>query len=754
MWLSSDVLSMRNVFQICFLLGAFTSCVVDKSGDDDRGHADVDTSFVMTVEVGSPVAAGGVRSSYDEEDLRRLTDLNVFVYHDGNLLKDCCRYYTDLSSLMLTLPYGKNGFNIYMAGNVGRLEPPENEQEVAGLVYLVESYEDFHVKGFPVAGTFMGYKKGDLAHFTLVRLIGQYDVRMETSAEVAEYVVKDVRLLNCAKDVYPFSSDTKASVFTGARPDGEPECGDVLTGEDIARLNAGETVSLYFLENLQGELLPGNTDRRKKVPSELNLIEEGIADHCTYIEITADIRTPAALYTDGKYRFYLGQDQYKDFSIVRNTLYDVTLDFTQNMVNEEEWRIEVGYPEVVDVVFSKLEAKVAPYINDTIYVYSKSCDITQVMELYSSNMPDNYYNKITTASQYVTTYKGVKAIAFVIESLVPFRGCYPYGQLPEPVVKTGNIRSRETYNGMPLIDKQIQVSHYDRAFPILLKLEKRPGSSEYSIAVRGYNPFGWALMVKSEYVCDGSKSTTPTYRVNALSESPVYMGTLNSKATPDNLARIDFTVWKDGVKVFMGDGCAATYGPGSSMYPEKFSDMPDDGECKFSYYDESINDWFPLLDSEVAYDGFLPVQIIGDSRVYFRDNYPNASKSTMLGDGINARDCDEPVPFYIVNACLQCYKTEMRALPLVKYPDKRWRGAYVHFYGPGRDLFADNRKGELIDNNHKMAFWITTWKNLLNNVKSQQESQYYSGQLYMTVNGASSWMGADKSKYGFFTAEY
>ena len=78
----------------------------------------------------------------------------------------------------------------------------------------------------------------------------------------------------------------------------------------------------------------------------------------------------------------------------------------------------------------------------------------------------------------------------------------------------------------------------------------------------------------------------------------------------------------------------------------------------------------------------------------------------------------------------------------------------MYFYGPGRDLFFENKEGRAIDNSHKMAYWITTWKNLLNNVKSRQESQYYSGKLYMTINGASSWMGADTSEKGYFTEEY
>lgn len=745
---------MRDLLKIFVLLGALTSCVAEKSGDGDRVFADVDTSFVITVDVESPECAGGVRSSFDDNVLTRITDLNLFVYHDGRLLRNCCRYYTDMSSLMMSLPYDKNGFNIYIMGNMGRVEAPENESDVSSLSYVLESYDDLRLKGFPLAGKFVGYRKGEPAHFALKRLVGQYDIRMKTSADDAVYLVKDVRLLNCAKDVYPFGDDVKASVFTGQWLEGEDPTGDYLTQEDIDRLNAGETVSLYFLENLQGELLPGNTDRRQKVPSSLELIEKGVADHCTYIEITADISTPAARYTDGKYRFYLGQNQYSDFSIKRNTLYDVTLDFTQNMVSEEDWRIEVGYPEVVDVFFSKREAVVAPYANDTIYVYSNTRNITEVMDLYGSGMPDNYYNKITAVKQFVTTYKGREAIGFAIESLKPFAGCYPYGELPVPEVKTGYIRSRETYNGKPLIDSDIRIKHYDKAFPVLLKLAKKPGSNAYSVAVRGYNPFGWEISVDASYVCNGLSGKTGPHVTTALSESPVYMGMLSSLASPESLTRIDFTVRKEKELIDVGTGCTATYGPGPDMYPEKFADMPDDGECNFMYYDKSIGSWFPLQNDVMEYDGFLPVRIMGGSEVYFRNTYPKAIESTDLGDGINSRACNKMVPFYFVNGCLQCYKTELSANALVKYPDERWRGSYVYFYGPGRDLFSDNRDGSLVDGRHRMAYWITTWKNLVNNVKSKQESQYYSGKLYMTINGASSWMGANATENGYFADGY
>ena len=743
---------MNKLFCICLEVGLLCSCAVR---EEETGHSqikDVDTSYSITVGVELPEGSGAKRSSFSDDDLNRIADLNIFVYHDGVLLKDCCRYYTDMSSLTLSLPYADDDFNIYMVGNVGMIEAPDDENDIEGLVYVVDSYDDFRFNGFPVAEKFIGYKKGTLAHFGLKRIIGQYNVRMRTSADDARYLVKDVRLLNCAKDVYPFSYDTKASVFARVQ---NGEEGDKLTDEDLERLNAGEIVTLYFIENLQGVLLPDNTDRKNKIPSSLDLVGKGIADRCTYIEITADIVTPAARYTDGKYRFYLGQDEFSDFSIKRNTLYDVTLDFTQNMVHEEEWRIEVGEPDVVDVLFSKVEAVVAPYAKDTIYVYSNSCNIDEVLDLRADAMPDNYYNTITTSRRFVTTYNGRRALAFEIGSTAEFKGLYPYGQVPVPTIKTGYINSRETYNGKPLVSREIKVRHYDSAFPLLLKLEKQPGNSSYSIALRGYNPFGWNISVASEYEYDGKTSATGRRTVNQVSESPVYLGNLIQAVAPENLTRIDFSVRLGRDQIFTGDGCTATYGPGADMYPEKFSDMPDDGGCDFTYYDNSIRVWYPLVDAEIVYDGFLPVRIEGTpENVYFRNNYPSSVIANKLGDGINSRPCDRIVPFYFVNGCLQCYRTEVGAKELVKYPDKRWRGACVYFYGPGRDLFYENRDGLVIDSNHRMGYWITTWKNLVNKVKSHQESQYYSGQLYMTINGSSCWIGGDDSQQGYFTENY
>ena len=129
---------MRFCLVFCSALLVLSSCA---PGTDPEGCVNVFSDSVMcefSVEV-DRVDDGqcAVRSSFVEEDIMRITCLNVFVYHNGYLLSDCCRYYDDMSSLMLSFPSGMNGFNIYMLGNVGRVTPPEVERELGNLKCVI-----------------------------------------------------------------------------------------------------------------------------------------------------------------------------------------------------------------------------------------------------------------------------------------------------------------------------------------------------------------------------------------------------------------------------------------------------------------------------------------------------------------------------------------------------------------------------------------------------------------------------------------
>ena len=86
---------------------------------------------------------------------------------------------------------------------------------------------------------------------------------------------------------------------------------------------------------------------------------------------------------------------------------------------------------------------------------------------------------------------------------------------------------------------------------------------------------------------------------------------------------------------------------------------------------------------------------------------------------------------------------------LVKYPNESVSRIDVVFRAPGRDLFAE-KKGVGAFCKHEMGYKVSVWKNLVGKTKSEQNSKYYKGQLFMTINGASSWVGADTTENGFF----
>lgn len=747
------------------------SCVSESYIPEAEPLEEGDQTYLFYIEQQNPESL--TRSSFSWDDLGVIKNMNIFVYHQGVLLKKYSRYVEDLSVVQMTFPGGKDGFNIYMFGNVGRLEAPLNEIGMADMVHILESYDDFAVKGVPVANVFKGYLKGSQERFAVKRLVGQYNLRMCQSSQDAVYEIKDVRMINCALDMYPFGEDKRACVFTGE--DGGSE-GDVLTEDDIDALNSGETVELFFIENLQGELLPDNTDPRHKIPS---FLPAEVADRCTYIEVTADVTTPMARYTDGKYRFYLGQNQTSDFSIRRNTVYSAVLNFTQNMVMEEDWRIEIDEPKVSEVVFDKEEAMVIAGTYDEIKV--NAYDINGCLV----NFDERYNVEVVSGDHYLDVTVTSGSLRFV--SLAPICGVYPFDREPEYISETVRVTSKETYNGIPLFSKDIKVRIYDKLFPLLFKLERPSPDSPYCIMLRGHNPMNLGLSVgvsysssdgvegtASAYLCSGRRNGLPVD--DAVNIQGRVVGYLDADVSEVNLRRINFIIKGIGedqtgvvqalprllksAELFPGEDTEATYGPYADMYPARCENLPDNGLYIMKYVDGDRN-------TIVHYGGGTPeegevTEIFVWTQVWIYDpNSPDmyfyadadskgVGKSRFISNS-SYNDC----PFYVVNAGLTSKYFEVHLnKTLVSYPDRNSSHVDVRLYGSGRDLFFENRRGELIENDHRMYYKVSRWKDTSGMVNIVQDASYYLGWMYMTVNGASSWTGCDESEYGYFTENY
>ena len=691
---------MRIASLCLFALISLTACVAEYESPDSGLWEGTEDRYPITVEVELPQPAAASRSSFTDSDFHKITDLNVFLYHNGELQKEHCYYYTDMSSLMLSFPRYKDGFNIYMVGNVGKLDAPDDESDIGELCCQAETYDDYRKDGFPVANVFPGHVKGTLAVFKLKRLVGQYDIQLRPSADEARYVVKDIRLMNCALDVYPFGNAVKASRFAPTSAYGEEPAGDFLTDDDIAKLNRGESVPICFIENLQGELLPGNTDRRKKIPSSLESLRPGLSDCCTYMEITADIITSSARYTDAKYRFYLGQNETTDFSIKRNTLYAVTLDFTQNMVSEQEWRIEADAPQVNDLVLTKESVDVVFGIDDYILMSGPRMKIN-VGASDSSNPAECSYGLEDV------TVGGVECQKLTFHTERAPVGFYSWGMDYRSLARKREVclESVEKYNGEPLLTRRLTAYVHENVFPVFLRMGINDSGAPYQLEAVSDAPvnfeFTLSAVLDAEFASGSGintyKSSSSAMKTSSdglrccVASFPALYNNLGGSDEKDvYFRRLDVIIsGKDSefcraTEFYMGDGGQTYWGPGSSHAPQKYSDLSSGSSVSAAFV------------HSCQLSGCVRYEIVSGSVPLFRMAPKGKTCSTVYTTGTsnslsyNVSDYGSGgyLPFYIVNGGLNYAPPVTLQNDEAKYLDDSGRKSIIfEMKGPGRDLF-------------------------------------------------------------------
>ena len=260
--------------------------------------------------------------------------------------------------------------------------------------------------------------------------------------------------------------------------------------------------------------------------------------------------------------------------------------------------------------------------------------------------------------------------------------------------------------------------------------------------------------------------------------------------TTANLSRIDFIV--KGVSeatgrtiayprltssgnIFLGDGNNAWFGPGPSMYPENYPNLPDDGYISMGYRDYGFDlgytnsewgGWTSSDDFESSSTKTQTFPFSSSEGFRYSDYYAQNGEKTFftLNDGMGVhipsingfrhashgfqaenKNKYEVCPFYFVNGGLTLFYTyAVFNHKRVLWPKENSNGITCRLYGTGRDIFTENRNGSAINNVHEMAFWMKRWKNLVGKTKTKQTSQKYTGQLYMTINGCSTWTGCQQ----------
>lgn len=302
-------------------------------------------------------ATDGAKSAYFNDDcMNRITDINVFLFSGGRLCPGCS-IYTETCNPEVELPDPAGVYDLFFVANVGdvRAEIERGCSDVSDMeawTWRIPGYPEIKDKGVPMSCHVQDWKRGDSTGILLRRLASRIDIRFRNSTEY-DVKVKSMVLRQSVAVVRPFGSSFSADSADDMLP--FDDYNDYLTTFDITRAGGGNTVHLYCMENMQGDLLPDNDKAENK---NLDNIPQEKSPLVTYFEVSAKVCGEQMRWEDVKYRFCLGKDVTGNFDVPRNSILSYTLDFASTP-HDTGWTIEPDDPIYSDDV--GVELRTAEY---------------------------------------------------------------------------------------------------------------------------------------------------------------------------------------------------------------------------------------------------------------------------------------------------------------------------------------------------------------------------------------------------------
>ena len=320
---------------VLLVVSLVTGCSIgERPGERVMGE------LVMELVSGAPA-----RSTPPDEWL--VSDINLLIYNEEGLLEER-RYYparsfsaTGGAVRLRTSLLTEAAYDIFIAANIGYALPALGREEVESYRYHM-AYPDEYSRGMPMCARLDGFVSHGESSVTvpLIRAMARIDLRLDRSKLDSDvsFQVTAVTIGNGPSSVYLFGdsrAESASQVFAG---------GYTLNDRQVQPLNTDQTVgvskpvSLYLLENLQGDLLDTEDEREK------TFSEGRYPQVCSYLEIKGSYHSNAWHTRPGEtvsYRFYLG-DGPGNFDIYRNTACEVTVCLEGDGLSEEGWRVDKG----------------------------------------------------------------------------------------------------------------------------------------------------------------------------------------------------------------------------------------------------------------------------------------------------------------------------------------------------------------------------------------------------------------------------
>lgn len=289
---------------------------------------------------------GAMATRSEDPDETLITDYNLFLFNSLDILEE----QVFVSGRKLVLENGQlchhtrllkeQRYTVFVAANLGyALEGIGSIEELLECRYYL-AYPDEFTPGMPMSahGTIVG---GASAAIPLQRLMARVDLRIDRSQLQADVTLtaEEVRVGACPASARLFG-ESKIGAADQAFAQGFSKSGTQvapLNRSSAEEENLSGAVSLYLLENLQGDLLDGCEADADKL-----LTDSPFRNICSYIELRAGYHSASAHTRPGEqliYRFYLGESL-DNFDVRRNVRYRITLCPIGTGLGESSWRVD------------------------------------------------------------------------------------------------------------------------------------------------------------------------------------------------------------------------------------------------------------------------------------------------------------------------------------------------------------------------------------------------------------------------------
>lgn len=326
-----------NSLQLILAAAVLVSCFREPGTACDKERISLEFSCNpgYSIETKSILSAPGIET--------KLSSVVVAAYFSksGKLDKTFVCGSSDRLSLVKDTPY-----NLYFLANLenpSALRIPEDEKDMERWEYRIPSYESINTNGIPSCAKLdaRSFSADSDLDIELERLLCKINVHISHKGitgkqqnDPALFRNVELHIRNANGLLRPFDGG-------GSRAAGTT---DILSVSDYdPDMSAGVSDFVFYVpENMQGQLLPNNSDPHKK--TEQSLLSAGENPSlATYVEFTAMLE-PSAGGIGGSllYRMYLGRDNVSDFSLKRNEVYNLDVELVPDNLLHPDWKVSHG----------------------------------------------------------------------------------------------------------------------------------------------------------------------------------------------------------------------------------------------------------------------------------------------------------------------------------------------------------------------------------------------------------------------------